>query len=212
MIWPQGVAVRRCNDQMQQSSKWDAINIMCLTKAKSSETYHALDVCSACRAWDRHSKTRKKIKMFACHIADPSAHLTTASSRTKPTVPQRRVSSQWEREKCGRKEASPLLVHPLTSICAITPFDTWFHVTRRPKGWTTKTRNRGNRYKWPPSGLSFHPVEEDGESMERERERGSIGLHFCTHTPYAGTPRGGDVLHSIPDNDGHQVEGEWWLN
>lgn len=85
----------------------------------------------------------------------------------KPTIPRRCVSNQWERAKRGRKkEASPLLVHPLTSICAITPFDTWFHVTRWPTGWTTKTRNRGSRYKWPPSGRSFHSVGGGGRQRE----------------------------------------------
>ena len=40
------------------------------------------------------------------------------------------------------KDASLQLAHPLTSICVITPFDTWFHMTKWPTGWTTKTRNR----------------------------------------------------------------------
>lgn len=123
--------------------------------------------------------TVRQEKMFACHPADPSPHLTTTSS-AMPTIPHWYVSNQQGRE-------ADKIAHALTSICAITPFDTWFHVTRWPAGWTTKTRNKGSRYKWSPSGHSFHSVK-DGEKMEVEDRRGSTGLHFCTHTQFGDNP------------------------
>lgn len=107
----------------------------------------------AAGVWDRHIKTKKK---NVC-VLPFWPHSTQTYKKSPHSSPAVCFKSVW-RTKCRGKDASPSLEHPLTSICAITPFDTWFHVTRWPTGWTTKTRNRGSRYKWPPSGQSFHPV------------------------------------------------------
>lgn len=134
----------------------------------------------------------KNVCMSPCWPLSTPHH----SQLAKPTIPQRRASNQRERAECGRKEASPLLVHPLTSICAITPYDTWFHVTRWPTGWTTKTRNKGSRYKWPPSGLFFHPLDEGKKRTERGADRDRFnGVTFLyLHTVWRHSSRVGHRL------------------
>ena len=107
--------------------------------------------------------------------------------------------------------------NPLTCIGAITPFDTWFHVTRRPTGWTTKTRNRGSRYKWPPSGRFFRPAGERGGGTGRgaDQKRFNGVMFFYLNTMWR--PRWQQRLHkdvpsSPPDNDGPSGGERKWLN
>lgn len=134
---------------MQQSSKRDGINIMCLKKAmatnrpKPSEGKTCMFLMYVLPG-GRETGTVRQEKNN--HPDDPSAHITTARSQTQ-RFPIGVFRFSGKEKNVGERKLPPLLVHPLTSICAITPFDTWFHVTRWPTGWTTKTRNRGNRYK-----------------------------------------------------------------
>lgn len=78
-------------------SKWDAINILCIGD-KSSQVVPNLGkgklACSWCFLF---------FKMFACHPAEPSAHLTPASF-----LSQQHASIQWEWEKIWDKGSYPV--------------------------------------------------------------------------------------------------------
>lgn len=79
------------------------------------------------------------------------------------------------RAKCTNEGASLQPTHPLTSICVITPLRTWFHMTRWPTGWTTKTRaGQGQQIQMVPLRLFLSSYG----SWEEEKGREEISFHF----------------------------------
>lgn len=68
------------------------------------------------------------------------------------------VAAAFKKEKWRRKWAVPSLVHRLTSICAITPLDMWFHVSGCLQAgqlhWET-----GQHIQMTTRGVLFHLVE-----------------------------------------------------
>lgn len=113
------------------------------TNPNRGRTFVSSMLCSAMEGvrlvqeGDRHSKNGN---------LPPPPPLQVSTPCEKPTIPRGCVSIQWEGGNAvGVGGASLLPVHPLTSIRAITLLLTpWFHVTRWPTGWTTKTRNMGH--------------------------------------------------------------------
>lgn len=182
------------------------------------------NACYVWRAADEHSKTmakkKKNVRMSPCWPLRKLHH--HHHQLTESTIPRWCVSNQWERVKWGRKEGSLHIATAsfdiLTSICAITSFDTWFHMTRWPTGWTTKTRNRGSRYKWPPSGYSFHSVEEGGEKEKKRRVRWGKDREWMDRVTFlyqntmwrhsSESKYGTEMCWHLPDNDGPYIERE----